>query len=137
MLRPDYASRQYVNRVLSDRPALNSEEWFKSYFQVNGITRSVATFTYHYLGKYSGLQFARVLPSDRLEEDLRWTQVCSFDWEIMLCKDFCRCFGVDIDERIYEFTFTTVEDFVVFLNCQLLQLRPADKLREIEDMNIE
>ena len=60
-----------------------------------------------------------MLPGDRLEEDLCWTEVCWFDWETRLCEDFWHCFGTDISDRLEEFAPSTVSDLICFLNCQI------------------
>jgi hypothetical protein len=123
ILSPDREVRRQVNRELRDRPTLDAERWFETFFQSQGVTRSIAIFAYRHLGQYSGIQFEHVLPSDRLEEDLRWTQICWFDWEMTLCDDFLQCFGVDIADRICEFAPMTIADLVLFLNEQLVRFK--------------
>jgi hypothetical protein len=121
VLSPDFKQRRQVNRMLRSRPASSLNKWFKSYYQPIGIAPSVAAFAYSYLEKYSGLRIARVLPSDRLEADLHWTEVCWFDWENRLCEDFWHCFGVDMSDHLEDFDPYTVADLLEFLNCQLPQ----------------
>lgn len=137
MLSPDYVTRRQVNEWLRDRPALTSKEWYDSFFKAAGLSRSVVAFAYQHLEQYSGLQVARMLPIDHLEDDLHWTQVCAFDWELALSDDFRRHFGVNLDERIYTATLTTVEDIVLFLNCQLLLFKPVDPGFGMDDVNFE
>lgn len=115
-LSPDLKVRRQVNRALRQRPALEFEQWFQSFYQPRGITHAVATFAYRHLARYSGLEFNRVLPTDRLQEDLHWTQVCWFDWELHLYDDFWQQFGVDISEYLDEATMLTVIDLMAFLN---------------------
>ncbi|NJM86078.1 MAG: hypothetical protein HC769_10930 [Cyanobacteria bacterium CRU_2_1] len=117
-LSPDVNMRQQVNQRLQDRPALNSEEWFESFYKSNGISPAIAAFAYTHLAEYSELDFSRVLPSDRLEEDLHWTNVCWFDWDLSLCDDFYHHFKIDISDTLADFNFVTIEEFVSFLNCQ-------------------
>jgi hypothetical protein len=119
ILSPDFQQRRQVNRALRDRPALSSHQWYRSYYQPSGIAPSVAAFAYSYLEKYSGLRIARVLPSDRLEADLHWTEVCWFDWETKLCDDFWHCFGIDISDRLEDFSPSTIADLIQFLNGQI------------------
>jgi hypothetical protein len=115
-LRPDLRVRQQVNRALRHRPVLKQDEWFETFYKAQGIGYPVATFAYTHLEKYSGLRLGSILPSDRLEEELRWTEVCWFDWEQALCEDFHRCFNVEIDDCLDLSSLDTVEDLIRFLN---------------------
>lgn len=121
-LSPDLKLRRSLNRRLRDRPCLSFEQWFKHCWQSHDISQPVAAFVYTQFERYSGLTFARVLPSDRLEEDLRWSLVCWFDWQITLCDDFFRQFGVDISDRLDDHSYGTLEELVVFLEHQLLTI---------------
>lgn len=115
-LSPDLKVRQQVNRSLRKRPAMNRDQWLQSLHQAHGILYPVASFAYEHLSLYSGLDFGRILPSDRLHEDLCWTQVCWFDWELKLVDDFFQHFSVDISECLDQAALLTVQDLVVFLN---------------------
>lgn len=122
-LSPDLKLRHQVNRALRQRPVLSLDEWFELVAAPAGISYSVAAFTYEHLARYSGLEMGRVLPSDRLNEDLFWTQVCWFDWEFTLCQDFCQQFGGDFDElsdclnaRLETATLTTIQDLLALLD---------------------
>ena len=117
-LSPDLKIRRQVNRLLQQRPALDCQQWFQTFYQPQGITYAVASFAYLHLAQYSGLEFGRVLPSDRLDEDLRWTQVCWFDWQCQLCEDFWQRFEVDISDRLDESMLPTVIDLISFLHQQ-------------------
>jgi hypothetical protein len=119
ILSPELRVRRQVNQRLYNRSSLAANQWFQLRCQPLGISRAIANFAYTRLATYSGLEFSRVLLSDRLEEDLRWTQVCWFDWEIALCDDFCEQFGVDISDRLDAFDFNTVAELLTFLNQQL------------------
>ena len=121
-LSPDLRTRRAVNRWLRDRPALSLEAWYESFWQTQPISKSVVAFVYTYLEKYSGLQMSCVLPSDRLEDDLHLTLVCWFDWHLTLCEDFQQCLGVSIQDDWELATLATVEEFVLFLNQQLLSV---------------
>ncbi|MEP0872832.1 hypothetical protein NDA01_23735 [Trichocoleus desertorum AS-A10] len=121
-LSPDVKTRRQVNRWLRDRPALTSDEWYEYFWQARQVSPAVATFAYIYLEQYSGLQTARILPSDRLEEDLHLTLVCWFDWHFTLCEDFEQHLGVGIEDYLEMQDLSTVEEFVMFLNQQLLSV---------------
>lgn len=108
--------RQRVNRALCSRPALGADEWFETFYKSQGIAYPIAIFAYVCLGHCSGLEFGRVLPSDRLQEDLHWSQVCWFDWELSMCDGFYQQFGVDISDRLDEFEWSTVGELVAFLD---------------------
>lgn len=115
-LSPDLKVRRQVNRSLEQRPSLNCDQWFEAFYQSQGILYPVASFAYQHLAQYSGLEFGRVLPTDRLNEDLCWTQVCWFDWELSLYDDFWQHFGVDISSCLDESSLDTVTDLILFLN---------------------
>ncbi|NJR65327.1 MAG: hypothetical protein HC772_08420 [Leptolyngbyaceae cyanobacterium CRU_2_3] len=118
-LSPDLRVRQQVNRALRDRPTLKQDEWFESFYKSQGIAYPIAIFAYTYLEQYSGLKLGSILPTDRLEAELQWTAVCWFDWQQNLCKDFYRCFEIDIDieNGLALSKLDTVGDLIVFLNC--------------------
>lgn len=115
-LSPDLKLRRRVNRALRHRPNLSADDWFESFCKKQGVTYPIATFAYTHLEQYSGLEFGRTLPSDRLNEDLHWTQVCWFDWQFSLCDDFWQAFAVDISVYLDELDLSTVEDLIIFLN---------------------
>ncbi|PSB31740.1 hypothetical protein [Stenomitos frigidus] len=121
-LSPDLRARQRVNRCLRDRPALSSDEWFEQLWQPQGIAQPIAHFIYTHMQTYSGLDFARVRPTDRLIEDLCLPLVCWFDWQLSFSEDFLASFGLDLSDRFDPQSFTTVEELVIFLNHQLLSV---------------
>lgn len=118
-LSPDIQIRQRVNRKLSERPSLSADEWFESFWQAENISKATIEFVYDYLTQYSGIEFACVVPQDRLEDDLHWTQVCWFDWEMALCDDIEHKFGFDLSDRLEVRQFLTVADLVAFLDEQI------------------
>lgn len=120
MLSPDLGARRQVNRAIHHRPMLTAQQWFQEFYQPIAISPAIATFAYTYLENYSGIEFAYVVPSDRLIEDLRWIEVCWADWETTLCDDFWQTFGVDISDSFLGYSPSTVEDLIGFLNRQLL-----------------
>lgn len=120
ILSPDWRVRHRVNRALQYRPALEFNDWFSQQCQPLGIIQPIAYFAYTRLEHYSGLSFARVRVGDRLKNQLHWTEVCWFDWEIRLCQDFWCDFEVDISSALDQFDPTTVEDLLTFLNHQLV-----------------
>ena len=120
-LSPDVRIRRQINQLLRDRPSLSAHEWFETLCKPKGIHYAVAQFCYTYFQSYSGLEFSRVLLSDRLDEDLRWTQVCWFDWEMKLCNDFWQQFGIDLCDRLPGRSLSTVEELILLLNHSFLQ----------------
>jgi hypothetical protein len=121
-LSPDLRTRQRVNQFLRDRPALSSDEWYEQLWQARGITRPIAVFVYNHMQLYSGLEFARVRPIDRLIDDLCLPFVCWFDWQLSFHEDFSAAFGLDLSDRFDPQSFDTVEELVIFLNHQLLSV---------------
>lgn len=121
-LSPDVRTKQRINQFLRHRPALSAQQWFEQFWQPLGVSRQVTDFVYTHMQTYSGLEFARVQPKDRLNEDLHLPLVCWFDWEISLYDDFLNSFGIDLSQQFDPNQLSTVEDFVVFLNHQLLSV---------------
>lgn len=124
-MSPDLGVRRRINQVLRSRPSRNLEEWYITFWQPLSISRDIAAFVYEHLEDYSGLQFANVLPRDRLREDLQFPSVCWFDWECILCDDFYDRFGIEIAEHWDIHLLNTVEDLILFLNRQVRSHRCA------------
>ena len=126
-LSPDIQVRRRVNRMLRTRDPLNMDEWFERFWQApqsapqssEKISKALVAFLYTHLARYTKLEIARVLPCDRLQEDLHLPTICWFDWEINLCDDFYQTFGVDISYSFDVSTLSTIEDLALFLNRQL------------------
>jgi len=115
-LSPDLNLRWQVNRELRQRPTLTLDSWFASFYRPHGVSYAIASFAYERLADYSGLEFGRVLPEDRLDEDLYWAQICWFDWDLQLYNDFSQQFGVDISDCFDVATLSTVQDLIILLN---------------------
>ncbi|UBF27380.1 hypothetical protein K9N68_05345 [Kovacikia minuta CCNUW1] len=121
-LSPDIRTRRRVNQFLRSRPALSAKEWFEQFWESKAISKQLAEFVYVYFQKYTGLELARIRPTDRLSEDLHIPAVCWFDWQLSFCNDFEQLFGVDLSNRFDPQTLSTIEDLVMFLNHQLLSV---------------
>jgi hypothetical protein len=119
LLSPDLATRRQVKRALCHRPRLSLSEWFETFCKSRPLSYPVVSFLYTRLETYSGLELARLVPSDRLEEDLCWTAICGFDWAIALCDDFMQEFGVDMTQCAETFDPKTVEDLILLLQQQV------------------
>ncbi|MEM9219664.1 MAG: hypothetical protein AAGD25_35720 [Cyanobacteria bacterium P01_F01_bin.150] len=119
VLSPDLLLRCQVNCKLRNRLALAQDEWFKTFWQRESISPALSEFVYQHIPEYSGLQVARLKPTDRLEADLYWTQVCWFDWEMDLYDDVLQCFGKDISEEFDFDTVRTLDDLMQKLACYL------------------
>ncbi|NJR37863.1 MAG: hypothetical protein HC781_02245 [Leptolyngbyaceae cyanobacterium CSU_1_4] len=113
--------RRQVKQSLRHRPTLGLSEWFESFCRSRPIAYPVVNFLYTRLETYSGIEPGKLLPSDRLEEDLRWTDLCGFDWQIILCDDFMQQFNVDMTRCIEDFSPKTLEDLGLLLHQQLKQ----------------
>jgi hypothetical protein len=115
-LSPDLRVRQQVNRALSNRPVLNSDQWFETFYQSQGVAPGVGLFAYRHLEQYSGIEMGRVWPTDRLNEDLCWIAVCWFDWERRLCHDISQQLGVDLSECLEDWNGSTIGELVVLMD---------------------
>lgn len=119
LLSPNPQVRWQVNQRLRDRPAYSMADWCAD-CRHHGIHPDIARFACRHLSRYSGLRFARVRLSDRLEADLQWTEVCWFDWELKLCQDVWHSFGIDMTPHLVELVPTTVHDLLLFLQHQVV-----------------
>jgi hypothetical protein len=118
-LRPDIGARYRINQALRDRPSHLWPEWYRRFWEPQGVAREVAEFVYRSVARHSGLKVEKVVPSDRLNEDLKLPLICWFDWEMSFYEDFSRQLGVDMDADDWLMSdFYTVADLMVFLNQQ-------------------
>jgi hypothetical protein len=117
-LSPDLGVRRRINQTLGNRPSRSISEWYGHFWESQGVAREVAEFVYQRVEQYSGLTFEKVLPSDRLCEDLKLPMVCWFDWELSLCDDFAQQLGIELEECFDLSEMTTVADLVRFFNQQ-------------------
>jgi hypothetical protein len=83
-MSPDLKMRRQVQRSLRHRDAYCLHDWHRKFWEPLGIHPEVTTFAYQQLAKQSGLDIARIRPSDRLIEDLQFPLICWFDWEWQL-----------------------------------------------------
>ncbi|MGQ9873126.1 hypothetical protein [Leptodesmis sp.] len=120
-LSPDLKMRRCVQRFLHRRSLLNSCEWYERFCKPD-IPKPISDFVYTRMSHYAGLEFGRVLPTDRLNEDLHLTLICWFDWELVFCEDFLRTFGIDLRDRFAPETLSTVQDLLLFLKHQFLSV---------------
>jgi hypothetical protein len=121
-LSPDLRMRCSVKRFLRRRSWLSSREWYERFWQSADIPKPISDFVYIQMSEYSGLEFGRVLPTDRLNEDLHLTLICWFDWDVSFCQSFLDYFGIDVSDRFDPETLSTVQDLVFFLKHQLLSV---------------
>jgi hypothetical protein len=132
VLSPDLKVRQQVNNALRCRPILSAEDWFQRFYQAQGVAQSVVIFAYSRFHHYSGLDFGRVLPTDRFHEDLRWSDVCWFDWNLQLYEDCWQEFGIDLSDCFDESQLSTVGEFLTCLNQAINQPASAKYHLEME-----
>jgi hypothetical protein len=118
-LSPNLGLRRRINQTLRSRSSRSLEESYTTFWKPLAVSKELIAFIYEHLEISSGLQFARILPRDRLTEDLKLTEICWADWEFNLCSEFYDRFGIDICDRFDFQNLVTVEDLVVFLNQQL------------------
>jgi hypothetical protein len=119
-LSPDLRLRRTVNRFLSQRPALSLDRWYETFWHPLHISKPVVGFVYAHLKDYSGLNIARLCPTDRLEDDLHWSQVCWFDWDTTLCEDVWNTFHVDVSDCLLGQDFLTLADLITYLHQEIV-----------------
>lgn len=114
-ISPDLKLRRRVFQFLRQRPVLSLAEWYSKHGKPQNLSFAIIRFAYKYLGRYAGIEFGRILPSDRLEEDLCWTHICWFDWSLSLCDDFHKEFGIDLSTELPNIPTTTMSALLHFL----------------------
>ena len=119
-MSPDLSVRRQVNETMKKRARqpLSIATWCLTFCRRDHCTdrvQSMLSFIYECFSEYSGLEFSRVRPSDRLNEDLCFPLVCWFDWSITFCEDFYQRFGLDLSDRFDEASFETIGELVEFL----------------------
>jgi len=144
-MSPDLAIRAQVNLRMKAqaRPALGISDWCHlflthlsasdsatdaaafSHAAGSSDTRRVLCFVYQQLGQYSGIDFSRVRPNDRLNDDLHFSLVCWFDWAITFCEDFFQQFDIDLSDCFDEDEFDTIGELTAFLVEQVSSHKPA------------
>ncbi|MBE9062839.1 hypothetical protein [cf. Phormidesmis sp. LEGE 11477] len=135
-MSPDLAIRAQINLRMkaNSRPALGISDWCQLFLAPNAArqtsafrcsasgtsdTRRVLCFVYQRFSQYSGLDFSRVRPEDRLDHDLHFALVCWFDWTITFCEEFFEQFDLDLSDRFDEDEFNTIGELVMFLIDQV------------------
>lgn len=119
-LSPDVQTRRRVHQWLRARPALSLDEWYCTFWQPQGVARSLVTFVHHQLREQAALDLTRTRPSDRLVDDLQLPLICWFDWEISLCDEFTHQFGVEFVDDFDMTDLHTLQDLVYFLHQRLV-----------------
>lgn len=123
-MSPDLSIRRQVNETMQQRARqpLSISTWCQTFGDRNHNTDSVQSmlaFIYESFSEYSGLEFSRVRPSDRLNDDLYFPLVCWFDWSITFCEDLYQRFDLDLSDRFDEANFETIGELVNFLIEQI------------------
>ena len=117
-MSPDLATRDRVNQSLRQhRRPLSPQAWCEEGVRVTQSQFETVLFVYRPLGTYSGIEFSRVRPHDRLVDDLQLPMVCWFDWSVTFCDDVATQFGIDISDCFDETRFVTLADMIVFLDA--------------------
>ncbi len=131
-MSPDLAIRAQVNLRMKAhaRCALGVSDWCQTFLSQKAAaetlafsrsafgasdTRRVLCFVYQHFSQYSGIDFSRVRPEDRLNDDLHFSLVCWFDWTITFCEDFFEQFDIDLSDCFDEDEFNTIGELVMFL----------------------
>lgn len=114
-LSPDLKIRRQVQKRLEHRPVLSLADWYANHGKDQALSFAVTEFAYNYLGRYAGIDFGRLLPSDRLEDDLSWTQICWFDWYLSLSDDFYHHFKIDLSGELADIPTSDLAALLQFL----------------------
>jgi hypothetical protein len=120
-MSPDVTIRRQVNQQLTAlaRRSMGFSHWCQLFCSNprsdTARARRVLAFVYEHFADYTGLDFSRVRPSDRLIADLQFPLVCWFDWSLTFCEDFYQAFDVDLSDRFDEADFETMGDLVSYL----------------------
>ncbi|MGF1538043.1 MAG: hypothetical protein ACFB4J_16385 [Elainellaceae cyanobacterium] len=117
-LSADLSQRRRVKTSLRERRTLSRQVWCRKLWPEVYSTKILA-FLYDRIPQYSGLSAGKLRPGDDLEQDLSWTQICEFDWDMALCDDFQAVFGYDISDSLIGAQFYTLEDLVRCLHQQV------------------
>ena len=124
-MSPDLAIRDRVNQSLRrHRRPLSPKAWCEEGVRATQSQSDTVLFVYRTLETYSGIEFSRVRPHDRLVDDLQFPMVCWFDWSVSFCDYVAAQFGIDISDCFDETRFITLADMIVFLDACLAS-RPA------------
>ncbi len=119
-MSPDLSIRYQVNQSLRQhRHPLSAKDWCEECHRATQCQPQILLFLYHSLANYSGIEFNRVRPNDRLVDDLQFPMVCWFDWPVSFCDDVISHFGIDISDCFDETRFDTVADLIRFLDACL------------------
>ena len=127
-MSPDFAIRRQINTALKARPRqlLTEYAWCELFAEDLAIANedrvvamAVLQFAYQRFSEYTGIDFGRVRPSDRLIEDLQLPLVCWFDWALTFCEDFLAQLCVDISDRFDETEFETAGELITYLVDQV------------------
>ncbi|MEM9947407.1 MAG: hypothetical protein AAF810_15240 [Cyanobacteria bacterium P01_D01_bin.36] len=123
-MSPDLTIRCQVNQWLQTRTrrALSLTAWCRL-FSDESNDRELLAFVYQRFSEYSGLEFGRVRPGDRLNADLHLALVSWYDWVITFVEDFCVHFHIDLSDRFDEDNFETIGELVTFLHEQVTHSR--------------
>lgn len=146
-MSPDLAIRTQVNiRMRAHaRPALGVSDWCQLFLSDLSLKQSIASetaafshiaagssetrrvlcFVYQRFSQYSGIDFSRVRPEDRLNDDLHLSLVCWFDWVITFCEDFFEQFDLDLGDCFDEDEFDTIGELAAFLVAQVNSRSPS------------
>ncbi|MEL6229604.1 MAG: hypothetical protein AAFR24_06810 [Cyanobacteria bacterium J06627_3] len=133
-MSPDLSVRHQVNQLLCQhRRPLSSEAWCAEFQREIPSQRNTLLFIYRCLETYSGIEFNRVRPHDRLVDDLQFPLVCWFDWSTRFCDDVVAHFGIDIGSCFDETRIHTLIDLVAFLEACLA----SDSDKTVADLGDE
>lgn len=124
---PNPGACEDTKDFLKNRETLSMDDWYVKWWQSLGIKRDVSDFIYKNLESYLGIETAKIIPSDRIIEDLHFDKLGWPRWEADLRDDFEEQFKVDVFKSPdLDKESKTFKEFVCFLNNAVLQ-EPSGK----------
>jgi hypothetical protein len=76
--------RAEVRVRLAERPDLSRNAWYQTYWEQLEIREQVALAVAEFIGSEAGIDALKLIPTDRLVEDLRLPDLCWPDWDMRL-----------------------------------------------------
>jgi len=89
---------------------MDRDAWHTSY--ADAVPAAVVDFVLDSFEGYSGIDFAHVRPSDRMEADLGFSSACFGDWDLDLFEEFQLRFGRDLRHCRLPKDDPTIDDWI-------------------------
>ncbi len=125
---PNPGACEDLKKYLENREPLSIVDWHRKWWEPLGVKKDVSDFVYKNLESYLGIEAAKVIPSDRLIDDLHFDKLGWPRWDADLRDDFEEQFTVDLFKNPgINKESKTFQEFVCFLNNAFLQSRQKNE----------